>query len=65
MSVPMKEYRCTRPEIYSPGSDGHEDPLYREGYYIYAYSSADALEEMHRRFPKDRFFEIRVWKVKK
>jgi hypothetical protein len=50
------EYRCTRADIYPPGSTGHDDAGARQGHYIMATDAEDALRRMAQAFPGERRF---------
>jgi hypothetical protein len=47
------EWRCTREAAYPPGSLGHRDTRCRQGYYIWAVTEREALNQMAATFPSD------------
>lgn len=54
------EYRVTRPELYPPGSPGHENPAGRQGHYVLAHSEEEALESVRERFPGEAL-DVELW----
>ncbi len=58
-----KEYRCTRNALYTHDCIGHDDISARQGYYIKALDTEEALEKMATRFPEEvnEGFTIQEW----
>jgi hypothetical protein len=52
----LKQWRCTRPDLYPPTSAGHDNVTARQGHYVYAPDRAAALAEMARRYPHEEHF---------
>lgn len=57
----MNEYRCTRPNVYGPGTPGHTDSSARQGFYIRAENKTDAFRQMDVKFPGDEI-DVKLWK---
>ena len=65
----MQEYRCTRNRSYAHECIGQNDLTARQGYYIHANSSEEALQRMAQKFPEDllrdcpleKIFTIQEW----
>jgi len=62
MKISMRQFRCTRPEVYSPGTPGHEDRSARQGHYIFAETPEEAIAIMKRLFPEENRFDLQEWK---
>lgn len=58
-----KEWRCTRPSLYGPGTPGHTDPKARQGWYCRRDTEQEARDWMQIRFPHDNGqFDVELWK---
>ena len=60
--VRLPEWRCTRPNLYPPGTLGHLDQSNREGYYVRAATRDDAIARMRETFPADPAFDVEIHK---
>lgn len=56
----MIEYRCTRPDLYSPGSIGHDNYRARQGHYIRAETPDEAARIMLRDYPEDSAVDVQI-----
>lgn len=56
----MIEYRCTRPDLYSPGSIGHDNYGARQGYYVHAETPEEAAQIMLKAYAKDAAIDIQI-----
>lgn len=59
----MNQYRCTRNAPYvAVDCPGRKDPKARQGHYIRAENTEEALKIMTLTFPKDREgFTVSLW----
>ena len=57
----MKEFRCTRPNLYDRDTQGHNDTATRQGYYIQAQTAVIARRIMERRFPGENI-DVDLWR---
>lgn len=46
-----REYRCTLPGMYPPGSHGHEQASQRQGHYVHASSALEAAKKLLESHP--------------
>lgn len=60
--VSMRQFRCTRPEVYSRGTPGHKDRSARQGHYIFAETPEEAIAIMKERFPEENSFDLQDWR---
>ena len=57
-----KEWRCTRPTLYTSDCPGRDNPRARQGHYIAADSPREARAIMADRFPDDGGnFDMSLW----
>jgi len=61
MSYNLTQYRCTRPDLYGPGSLGFDNLSARQGHYIFAESEDEAVQQMVKKFPDDSRFDVQVF----
>lgn len=54
----LKEYCCTRSDLYSHDCLGRDNPGARQGHYVQAENARDAWLEMHKSFPGESNFTI-------
>ena len=61
----MKEYRCTRNELYQDTKClEHNDLSARSGYYVTASTEEEAIAQMKMLYPSDdRGFTAQLWKT--
>jgi thermostable 8-oxoguanine DNA glycosylase len=59
----VNEYRCTRNAPYAHDCIGHDDITARQGYYIEAETTEEALQKMTIRFPEETEagFTVQKW----
>ena len=60
----MKEFRCTRSDLYSHDCIGHDDITTRQGYYIIAENRHEAIKIMMERFQNETAFTAKEFKHK-
>jgi|GEM_PF-5557563 len=56
----MTEYRCTRPDCYSPGSIGHDNYRARQGHYVEATSADEAARIMLKEYATDSAVDVQI-----
>jgi hypothetical protein len=55
-----KQYRCTRPDLYTAGP-GVTDSTVREGHYIAADNVVQAARTMLAKYPEDTSIDVQGW----
>ena len=61
----MKEFRCTRDDLYNKGDLGYKNKKVRHAYYIKAETEKEALEKLKEKFPDEESFSVELWSIKK
>jgi hypothetical protein len=57
--IKRNEYRCTRPDLYT--NETRMSPELRQGHYIQANSTEEALTIMQKKFPKENI-DVQFWR---
>lgn len=58
-----KEYRCTRPELYSsPNCPGNNNPSARQGHYTNACCPVKAVHQVNARLGINEWIDVQPWR---